>query len=76
MASQVLVYPPYVYQTQSSAFCSVKKLKVEPSSCVFQERNYPRTYVNGRNFGNSHPLTKGSAFQTKIPFNRPRGHNF
>ncbi|XP_023617575.1 homeodomain-interacting protein kinase 3 isoform X5 [Myotis lucifugus] len=76
MASQVLVYPPYVYQTQSSAFCSVKKLKVEPSSCVFQERNYPRTYVNGRNIGNSHPLTKGSAFQTKIAFNRPRGHNF
>lgn len=76
MASQVLVYPPYVYQTQSSAFCSVKKLKVEPSSCVFQERSYPRTYVNGRNFGNSHPPTKGSAFQTKIPFNRPRGQNF
>uniref|UniRef100_A0A2K6FEY7 Homeodomain interacting protein kinase 3 n=1 Tax=Propithecus coquereli TaxID=379532 RepID=A0A2K6FEY7_PROCO len=76
MASQVLVYPPYVYQTQSSAFCSVKKLKVEPSSCVFQERNDPRTYVNGRNFGNSHPPTKGSAFQTKIQFNRPRGHNF
>ncbi|KAM9220699.1 homeodomain-interacting protein kinase 3 isoform 3-T4 [Dugong dugon] len=76
MASQVLVYPPYVYQTQSSAFCSVKKLKVEPSSCVFQERNYPRTYVNGRNLGNSHPPTKGSTFQTRIPFNRPRGHNF
>ncbi|XP_036284520.1 homeodomain-interacting protein kinase 3 isoform X3 [Pipistrellus kuhlii] len=76
MASQVLVYPPYVYQTQSSAFCSVKKLKVEPSSCVFQERNYPRTYVNGRNVENSHPLIKGSAFQTKIAFNRPRGHNF
>ncbi|XP_026643648.1 homeodomain-interacting protein kinase 3 [Microtus ochrogaster] len=76
MASQVLVYPPYVYQTQSSAFCSVKKLKVEPSSCVFQERNYPQTYVNGRNFGNSHPSTKGSAFQTKIPFTRPRGHSF
>ncbi|XP_030891228.1 homeodomain-interacting protein kinase 3 isoform X1 [Leptonychotes weddellii] len=75
MASQVLVYPPYVYQTQSSAFCSVKKLKVEPSSCVFQERNYPRTYVNGKNVGNSHPPTKGSVFQTKIPFNRPRGHS-
>ncbi|XP_007530154.1 homeodomain-interacting protein kinase 3 isoform X1 [Erinaceus europaeus] len=75
MASQVLVYPPYVYQTQSSAFCSVKKLKVEPSSCVFQERNYPRTYVNGRNIGNSRPPIKGSAFQTKIPFNRPRGQN-
>ncbi|XP_045413712.1 homeodomain-interacting protein kinase 3 isoform X1 [Lemur catta] len=76
MASQVLVYPPYVYQTQSSAFCSVKKLKVEPSSCVFQERNDPWTHVNGRYFGNSHPPTKGSAFQTKIQFNRPRGHNF
>lgn len=76
MASQVLVYPPYVYQTQSSAFCSVKKLKVEPSSCVFQERNYPRTCVNGRNFGNSYPPTKGSAFQTKVPFSRLRGHNF
>uniref|UniRef100_A0A8D0QRE8 Homeodomain interacting protein kinase 3 n=1 Tax=Sus scrofa TaxID=9823 RepID=A0A8D0QRE8_PIG len=76
MASQVLVYPPYIYQTQSSAFCSVKKLKVEPSSCIFQERrNYPWTYVTGRNIGNSHPPTKGSAFQTKIPFNRPRGHN-
>ncbi|XP_004627120.1 homeodomain-interacting protein kinase 3 isoform X2 [Octodon degus] len=69
MASQVLVYPPYVYQTQSSAFCSVKKLKVEPSSCVFQERNYPQTYVNGRNFGNSH-------HPTKIPFSRLRGQNF
>ncbi|XP_053418876.1 homeodomain-interacting protein kinase 3 isoform X2 [Nycticebus coucang] len=76
MASQVLVYPPYVYQTQSSAFCRVKKLKVEPSSCVFQERNYPQTYVNGRNFGNSHLSAKGSAFQTKIQFNRPRGHSF
>nr|XP_004660890.2 homeodomain-interacting protein kinase 3 [Jaculus jaculus]XP_045011766.1 homeodomain-interacting protein kinase 3 [Jaculus jaculus]XP_045011767.1 homeodomain-interacting protein kinase 3 [Jaculus jaculus]XP_045011768.1 homeodomain-interacting protein kinase 3 [Jaculus jaculus] len=76
MASQVLVYPPYVYQTQSSAFCSVKKLKVEPSSCVFQERSYPQTYANGRNFGNSHPPTKGSAFQTKIPSTKPRGHSF
>lgn len=76
MASQVLVYPPYVYQTQSSAFCSVKKLKAEPSSCVFQERHYPRTYVSGRHVENSHPLLKGSAFQTKIAFHRPRGHHF
>ncbi|KAF2979280.1 hypothetical protein EK904_012447 [Melospiza melodia maxima] len=51
MASQVLVYPPYVYQTQSSAFCSVKKLKLEPSSCVYHERTYPQIYVNGKNFG-------------------------
>ncbi|XP_027693534.1 homeodomain-interacting protein kinase 3 isoform X6 [Vombatus ursinus] len=76
MASQVLVYPPYVYQTQSSAFCSVKKLKVEPSSCVYHEKTYPRTYVNGRNFGISHPSIKESTFQTKIPLNRSRGHNF
>lgn len=54
----------------------MKKLKVEPSNCVFQERNYPRTYVNGRNVDNSHPLIKGSAFQTKIAFTRPRGPNF
>ncbi|XP_020819537.1 homeodomain-interacting protein kinase 3 isoform X6 [Phascolarctos cinereus] len=76
MASQVLVYPPYVYQTQSSAFCSVKKLKVEPSSCVYHEKTYPQTYVNGRNFGISHPSIKESTFQTKIPLNRSRGHNF
>ncbi|XP_072475321.1 homeodomain-interacting protein kinase 3 isoform X7 [Notamacropus eugenii] len=75
MASQVLVYPPYVYQTQSSAFCSVKKLKVEPSSCVYHEKTYPQTYVNGRNFGISHPI-KESTFHTKIPLNRSRGHNF
>ena len=31
--------------------------------------------MNGRNVGNSHPPTKGSAFQTKIPFKRPGGHN-
>ncbi|XP_036621482.1 homeodomain-interacting protein kinase 3 isoform X7 [Trichosurus vulpecula] len=76
MASQVLVYPPYVYQTQSSAFYSVKKLKVEPSSCVYHEKTYPQTYVNGRNFGISHPSIKEGTFQTKIPLNRSRGHNF
>ncbi|XP_001368696.4 homeodomain-interacting protein kinase 3 isoform X8 [Monodelphis domestica] len=75
MASQVLVYPPYVYQTQSSAFCSVKKLKVEPSSCVYHEKTYPQTYLNGRNFGISHPSIKESTFHTKIPLNRSRGHN-
>ncbi|XP_074086549.1 homeodomain-interacting protein kinase 3-like isoform X2 [Macrotis lagotis] len=76
MASQVLVYPPYFYQTQSSAFCSVKKLKVEPSSCVYHEKTYPQTFVNGRNFGVSHPSIKESTFQTKIPLNRSQGHNF
>ncbi|XP_050191019.1 homeodomain-interacting protein kinase 3 [Myiozetetes cayanensis] len=75
MASQVLVYPPYVYQTQSSAFCSVKKLKLEPSSCVYHERTYPQIYVNGKNFGIS-PHRVSAFFQTKNPFDRPRGRNF
>ncbi|KAM9301472.1 homeodomain-interacting protein kinase 3 [Gastrophryne carolinensis] len=73
MASQVLVYPPYVYQTQSSAFCSVKKLKVEPSSCVYSKRSYPCTDLNARNFGFAHPTNKTRApFQTKNPIDRPR----
>uniref|UniRef100_A0A8D0GTX9 non-specific serine/threonine protein kinase n=1 Tax=Sphenodon punctatus TaxID=8508 RepID=A0A8D0GTX9_SPHPU len=77
MASQVLVYPPYVYQTQSSAFCSVKKLKVEPSSCVYHERTYPRIYVNGKNFGIAQPPNRvNTYFQTKNPFDRPQGHGF
>ncbi|XP_008065360.1 homeodomain-interacting protein kinase 3 isoform X2 [Carlito syrichta] len=75
MASQVLVYPPYVYQSQSSAFCSVKKLKAEPRSCVFQERSYPWTCVNGGDLGSSYPLTKGGAFRTKLQLSRPRGHH-
>ncbi|KAK2535773.1 hypothetical protein Q9233_003499 [Columba guinea] len=75
MASQVLLYPPYVYQTQSSAFCSVKKLKLEPSSCVYHERTYPQIYVNGKNFGIS-PHRVSTYFQTKNPFDRPRGRNF
>lgn len=75
MASQVLVYPPYVYQTQSSAFCSVKKLKLEPSSCVYHERTFPQIYVNGKNFGIS-PHRVSTFFQTKNPFDRPRGQSF
>ncbi|XP_030340844.1 homeodomain-interacting protein kinase 3 isoform X3 [Strigops habroptila] len=75
MASQVLVYPPYVYQTQPSAFCSVKKLKLEPSSCVYNERTYPQIYVNGKNFGIS-PHRVSTFFQTKNPFDKPRGQNF
>ncbi|XP_063800589.1 homeodomain-interacting protein kinase 3 isoform X2 [Pseudophryne corroboree] len=73
MASQVLVYPPYVYQTQSSAFCSVKKLKVEPSSCVYSKRSYPRTDLNARNLGFAHPSNKSRApLQTKNLSDRPR----
>ncbi|XP_031170204.1 homeodomain-interacting protein kinase 3 isoform X1 [Sander lucioperca] len=57
MASQVLVYPPHIYQTQTSAFSSVKKLKVEPSSCVYHERAHLWTYLNSRTLGIVH-LTK------------------
>ncbi|XP_051919421.1 homeodomain-interacting protein kinase 3 isoform X5 [Hippocampus zosterae] len=64
MASQVLVYPPHIYQTQTSAFSSVKKLKVEPSSCVYHERAHPRTYLNRRNLGIVHP-TKACSFLSR-----------
>lgn len=62
MASQVLVYPPHIYQTQTSAFCSVKKLKVEPSSCVYNERAHPQTYLNGRTLGIAHPTKQAHSF--------------
>ncbi|XP_042197449.1 homeodomain-interacting protein kinase 3 isoform X2 [Callorhinchus milii] len=78
MASQVLVCPPHVYQTQTSAFCSVKKLKVEPSSCVSHDRAFPRTYVNGRNLGIAHPShhVVSSSFQPKSQRGRPCGQSF
>ncbi|XP_072128936.1 homeodomain-interacting protein kinase 3a isoform X3 [Mobula birostris] len=76
MASQVLVCPPHFYQTQTSAFCSVKKLKVEPSSCVYHERTYPRTYLNGRNLGVVHPAHLAiSSFQLKDSAGRARGQS-
>nr|XP_054587852.1 homeodomain-interacting protein kinase 3 isoform X1 [Nothobranchius furzeri] len=62
MASQVLVYPPHIYQTQTSAFSSVKKLKVEPSSCVYHERAHPRTYLNSRTLGIVHPTKQACSF--------------
>uniref|UniRef100_A0A3P8SH43 non-specific serine/threonine protein kinase n=2 Tax=Amphiprion percula TaxID=161767 RepID=A0A3P8SH43_AMPPE len=62
MASQVLVYPPHIYQTQTSAFSSVKKLKVEPSSCVYHERAHPRTYLNSRTLGIVHPTKQAHSF--------------
>ncbi|KAJ7994712.1 hypothetical protein DPEC_G00252330 [Dallia pectoralis] len=65
MASQVLVFPPHFYQTQTSAFCSVKKLKAEPSSCVYHDRAHPRTYLNGRTFGIAHPIKLAPAFATQ-----------
>uniref|UniRef100_A0A671RTY2 non-specific serine/threonine protein kinase n=1 Tax=Sinocyclocheilus anshuiensis TaxID=1608454 RepID=A0A671RTY2_9TELE len=65
MASQVLVYPPHVFQTHTSAFCSVKKLKVEPSNCVYHERAYPQTYLNGRTFGIAYPSKLTASFKTQ-----------
>uniref|UniRef100_A0A3Q0RA95 non-specific serine/threonine protein kinase n=1 Tax=Amphilophus citrinellus TaxID=61819 RepID=A0A3Q0RA95_AMPCI len=62
MASQVLVYPPHIYQTQTSAFSSVKKLKVEPSSCVYHERAHPRTFLNSRTLGIVHPTKQAHSF--------------
>lgn len=77
MASQVLVYPPYVYQTQSSAFCSVKKLKVEPSNCVYHERTYPRIYVNGKHFGIAQcPSRVGTFLQSTNLFDRSQRETF
>ncbi|KAL3065356.1 hypothetical protein OYC64_015516 [Pagothenia borchgrevinki] len=62
MASQVLVYPPHIYQTQTSAFSSVKKLKVEPNSCVYHERAHPWIYLNSRIFGIVHPTKQAHSF--------------
>uniref|UniRef100_A0A8C2CED7 non-specific serine/threonine protein kinase n=1 Tax=Cyprinus carpio TaxID=7962 RepID=A0A8C2CED7_CYPCA len=65
MASQVLVYPPHVFQTQTSAFCSVKKLRVEPSNCVYHERAYPQTYLNGRTLGIAYSSKITASFKTR-----------
>ncbi|KAM6950217.1 homeodomain-interacting protein kinase 3 isoform 2-T2 [Lycodopsis pacificus] len=62
MASQVLVYPPHIYQTQTSAFSSVKKLRVEPSSCVYHERAHPQTYLSSRALGIVHPTKQAHSF--------------
>uniref|UniRef100_A0A4W4DSJ0 non-specific serine/threonine protein kinase n=1 Tax=Electrophorus electricus TaxID=8005 RepID=A0A4W4DSJ0_ELEEL len=65
MASQVLVYPPHVYQTQTSAFCSVKKLKVEPSNCVYHERAFSLTFLNGRTLGVAQPTKLVPTYKTR-----------
>lgn len=62
MASQVLVYPPHIYQTQTSAFSSVKKLKVEPSKRVSKERTHPRTYLNSRTLSIVNPTKQAHTF--------------
>ncbi|XP_043119923.1 homeodomain-interacting protein kinase 3 isoform X4 [Puntigrus tetrazona] len=77
MASQVLVYPPHVFQTQTSAFCSVKKLKVEPSNCVYHDRAYPQTYLNGRTLGIAYPSKITALFKTRDSvIGRHRGQEF
>uniref|UniRef100_A0A8C1VMC9 non-specific serine/threonine protein kinase n=1 Tax=Cyprinus carpio TaxID=7962 RepID=A0A8C1VMC9_CYPCA len=65
MASQVLVYPPHVFQTHTSAFCSVKKLKVEPSNCVYHERAFPQTCLNDRTLGIAYPSKLTASFKTR-----------
>ncbi|XP_072550729.1 homeodomain-interacting protein kinase 3 isoform X2 [Salminus brasiliensis] len=65
MASQVLVYPPHVYQTQTSAFCSVKKLKVEPNNCVYHDRAFPLTFLNGRTLGIAQPTKLVPTYKTR-----------
>ncbi|KAI7802898.1 homeodomain-interacting protein kinase 3, partial [Triplophysa rosa] len=78
-ASQVLVYPPHVFQTQTSAFCSVKKLKVEPRNCVYHEkaRAYPQTYLNGRTLGIAYPTQLTASFKTRDSVvGRNRGQDF
>lgn len=65
MASQVSVYPPHVYQTQTSAFCSVKKLKVEPNNCVYHERAFPLTFLNGRALGIGQPTKFAPTYKTR-----------
>ncbi|XP_062861269.1 homeodomain-interacting protein kinase 3 isoform X2 [Trichomycterus rosablanca] len=65
MASQVLVYPPHVYQTQTSAFCSVKKLKVEPNNCVYHERAFSLNLLNGRTSGIAQPTKVAQKFKTQ-----------
>ncbi|TRY83393.1 hypothetical protein DNTS_020273 [Danionella cerebrum] len=67
MASQVLVYPPHVFQTQTSAFCSVKKVKVEPRNRVYHERAYPQTYLNGRTLGFTCPSKLGRQRRQDLP---------
>lgn len=77
MASQVLVYPPHVFQTQTSAFFSVKKLKVEPRNCVYHERTYPQTYLNGRTLGIAYPTQLTASFKTRDSVvGKNRGQDF
>ncbi|XP_064168472.1 homeodomain-interacting protein kinase 3-like isoform X1 [Anguilla rostrata] len=76
MASQVLVYPPHVYQAQTSAFCSVKKLKVEPGGCAYHERAFPQVYhLSGRTLGVADPTSiVACAFRAEdAAGGRPRG---
>ncbi|XP_061077338.1 homeodomain-interacting protein kinase 3-like isoform X2 [Conger conger] len=64
MASQVLVYPPHVYQAQTSAFCSVKKLKVEPGGCASRERAFPQVCLSGGPLAVADPRSVARSFPT------------
>lgn len=65
MASQVLVYPPHVFQTQTSAFCSIKKFKVEPNNCVYHERAFSLNLLNGRTSGVAQPTKVAQKFKNQ-----------
>ncbi|CAB1322861.1 unnamed protein product, partial [Coregonus sp. 'balchen'] len=65
MASHILVYPPNVYQTQTSAFYSVKKPRVELNSCVFHDRTL-QTYIIGVNLGIAKPTNIIPSIKTKV----------
>lgn len=65
MTSHVLVYPPHVYQTQTSAFCSVKKPTVELNCCVFHRRTL-QTYIIEVNLGIAKPANILLSFKTKV----------
>uniref|UniRef100_A0A8C8IP06 non-specific serine/threonine protein kinase n=1 Tax=Oncorhynchus tshawytscha TaxID=74940 RepID=A0A8C8IP06_ONCTS len=65
MTSHVLVYPPHVYQTQTSAFCSVKKPTVELNRCVFHRRTL-QTYIIGVNLGIAKPTNILLSIKTKV----------
>ncbi|KAF5894477.1 homeodomain-interacting protein kinase 3-like isoform X2, partial [Clarias magur] len=49
----------------TSAFCSVKKLKVEPNNCVYHERAFPLTFLNGRTVGIGKPTKFAPTYKTR-----------
>ncbi|XP_053753335.1 homeodomain-interacting protein kinase 2 isoform X2 [Panthera pardus] len=69
MASHVQVFSPHTLQ--SSAFCSVKKLKVEPSSAwdMTGYGSHSKAYSQGKNIPPSQPAT--TTVSTSLPIPNP-----